>query len=94
MSDKHLYELRMRARLHLWLAEIENLKIRAELAGADLRVAANDKVTELRARHSLACEKIGALGRGGAASWKRRKADADAAAVSLEHTLRTVQARI
>lgn len=94
MNDKQLYELRMRARLNLWSAEIENLKARAKLAGEDLCDAANDKVIELRARHRLVREKLGALGSSGDVAWKRRKADADAAAKSLKHTLRMVRARI
>ena len=84
----------MRARLNVWSAQIEDLKIRAELARGGLRVAAKDKVTELRARHGLAREKLGALGNSGEASWKHRKSEADAAANSLKHALRTVRARI
>lgn len=94
MNEKRTYETKLRARLQQRATEIEILQARVELADTDLRVAAEDKVTELRARHKLAREKLGALRATCGGPWKHLKIDASAAANSLDHALRSVRAAI
>ncbi len=92
MNGKRLYETKLRARLEQRAAEIEILSTRAERTDSDLRLAAEDKVTELRARHKLVREKLGALRATRDDSWKDLRIDANAAATALDHALRSVRA--
>ena len=94
MNEKRTYETKLRARLQQRASEIEILQARVELAETDLRIAAEDKVTELRARHKLAREKLGALRATCGGPWKHLKIDASAAANSLDHALRSVRAAL
>jgi hypothetical protein len=94
MNEKQIYEMTLQARLDVWSVEIEDLKARAESADADMRVAAEDKITELRARQTVPRELLAELRAYGDEDWKHLKTGVDNAANSLNHALRSIRTRL
>jgi len=94
MNDKELYEIKLLAQLGAWSVEIAHLKAKTDLADADKRAAAEDKITELRARKQLVRDKLEAIRAHSDDAWEPLKADAAAAVKSLKHALRSIRTSI
>lgn len=77
MEIQQAYKQKMAAQLKEWSAQIELLGVRVENAGADVAVRHARTLQDLRAKQSVATEKLQELERSTDAAWAQVKTTAD-----------------
>ena len=73
--DEHVGK--MEAQLKHWGARLDELKVKAEAAGADAKADLQKRFTELRAKHQLAHTKLSEIKAAGQEKWGTLKASAE-----------------
>jgi len=77
MDVQHAYKQKMAAQLKEWSAQIDLLGARIENASADVAVRHAQTLQDLRAKQSVAAEKMLELEKSTGAAWEQVKETAD-----------------
>lgn len=93
MGMKESYEKKLQAQLDEWSAEIDQLKAKADKAGADAQIEYHRQVEELRSRQEEAKRKLGELREAGDGAWEDLKAGAENARDALGSALESARSR-
>jgi len=77
MEVQNAYKQKMAAQLKEWSAQVDLLEAKLDNVSADLRIKRAEQLHELRARHSVAAEKMKELGKSTGEAWEQAKETAD-----------------
>jgi hypothetical protein len=84
MGMKEAYQEKMDARLREWQAKIDELKARADQAGAEQKMAYYEQIESLRARQQKAQAQLNELRSAGEDAWEDVKAGVELAWQDLQ----------
>ena len=85
MSNKNLYEQKMKAQLQLWEAEADKLMARASIASADVQLEMKKMAGGLNKKVKEGKRKLFDIGESGEDAWEKLKDSAEATWKSI-HT--------
>ncbi len=83
MSEKDIYQKKMRAQLDEWKAELAKYKAKAEGASADSQLELNKEINKLEEKIKDGEDRLKKLSEAGEDAWKTVKDGTDAAWESL-----------
>jgi hypothetical protein len=93
MESKELYKAKINALLKEWGIRIADLKAKADLAEANLKVEYLKQVDELRAKKEEAEAKLDELSKAGDDAWDTLKAGVEKAASDLKDSVKEAIAK-
>jgi hypothetical protein len=93
MGVKEAYHEKMDAQLKTWGADIEQLKAKAAMAKADVKVEYEKQLAQLRAKHGDAHTKLEELKRSSAAAWEELKTGSEMAFDDIRQSLKHATAK-
>lgn len=77
MSDKELYQQKLRAQLDEWTAEVDKLKAKASAASADAQLEMTKHIGALEGKLEQGRAKLAELGEAGEDAWESAKEGVD-----------------
>jgi hypothetical protein len=93
MSMKEAYEKKQQAQLNEWGAQIQKLKAKADVAGADAQVDFYKQIEELRSIQDVANHKLTEIKNTGDEAWEDLKAGMESARGSFGNALKIAVSR-
>jgi uncharacterized coiled-coil DUF342 family protein len=93
MGMKQVYQQKMDARLREWQAKIDELKARADQAGAEQKLEYYEQIESLRARQQKAREQLDELRSAGEDAWEDVKAGVELAWQDLQDAFQRAAAK-
>ena len=91
MSNRDAYVKKLQAKLDEWNADIDKLEAKARASRADVQVALNRKVTELRSRREETTAKLRELRDAGEGAWEELKAGVELAWEALSDAMQSAK---
>lgn len=93
-GSRERYQEKVESTLNEWGAEIENLRKKADLLGAEARGKYREQIEDLRTRQETARKKLEELKRTGGEAWDDLRSGADAALDELKKGVEGAIARL
>lgn len=93
MSDKEIYEQKMKARLDEWQSVVDKYKARIKNAKADTKLELEQQINDLQAKQEKSKEKLLELSKSGEKTWKDIKSDLDRAIAELDGAIEAASSR-
>jgi uncharacterized coiled-coil DUF342 family protein len=93
MTTKEAYQQKLEAQLDEWNAEIAKLKAKADKAEAEIRIAYNQQIEDLRTKEDAMRQKLNELKNSSESAWQDLKSGIDRAWSSLSDSIKSAQAR-
>jgi uncharacterized coiled-coil DUF342 family protein len=93
MTDKGAYVKKLDAKLDEWNAEIDRLKAKADMAGAESRLEFQKEIEKLEKSRAEAEEKLADLRQAGEGAWKDLKSGVQGAWNSMEDAVKSVRSK-
>ncbi|WP_020157508.1 sll1863 family stress response protein [Methylobacter marinus] len=93
MKQREVYVHKLQTQLDEWNAAIDQLKVRADQAEADVKAEYDKHIDELRQKQQSAWSKLEELRQAGDEAWENLKADVEAASNSLGESVNLATTR-
>lgn len=94
MSDRELYQQKMRAKLDGWKADIDKLRARAADRSADVQLEIKDRLKKLEGRLAEGRAHLAELASAGEDAWETFKERAESAWSSVRSSLDEIAAKL
>ncbi|MFA5112098.1 MAG: hypothetical protein WC443_11870 [Desulfobaccales bacterium] len=93
MGLKEAYQEKMEAQLKEWSAKLQELKAKADKAGADVKIEMYKQIDELRAKKEATQHQLNQIKAAGAESWEALKAGSEKTLEEMKKTWESMKAR-
>ena len=93
MSKKETYQKKLQAQLDEWSAQTDELRAKADKAGADAQLEYNKQIEELRSMQQAAIIKMAELKAANDDAWEDLRAGMDSAWNSIGNALKSATSR-
>lgn len=88
MSDKEIYEQKIKARLDEWQSEIDKYKARLKNAEADAKLEVEQQLNDIQAKQDKAKQTFSELSKAGENAWEDVKSGLDRALAELDGAIK------